>query len=93
MREKSTENKTELLYGYFMKHAKNLTKFFKFENDSFITNIRLMNSITDHYISDYKNYNNTNILKKFAYIIDNNHKVNYNNRKYHNALRHNHENI
>ena len=62
MREKSTENKTELLYGYFMKHAKNLTKFFKFENDSFITNIRLMNSITDHYISDYKNYKDLSVF-------------------------------
>ena len=64
MREESTKNKTELLYGYFLKHKEALRKFFKFENDSFVTNIRLMNSITDHYISDYKNYKNLSIFHK-----------------------------
>ena len=56
MRMKSIENKTELLFGYFMKYSEQLQKFFDFEDDSFVTNIRMMNSITDHYISDYKNY-------------------------------------
>ena len=56
MRMKSIENKQELLFGYFTNHSKELQEFFNFENDSFATNIRLMNSITDHYISDYKNY-------------------------------------
>ena len=64
MREESTQNKTELLYGYFLKHAEALQKFFGFENDSFVTNIRLMNSITDHYISDYKNYKDLSIFEE-----------------------------
>ena len=62
MRMKSIENKTELLYGYFLNHSKELQDFFHFENDSFVTDIRMMNSITDHYISDYKNFKN---LSKF----------------------------
>ena len=62
MRMQSIENKTELLYGYFLKYSKELQNFFGFENDSFVTNIRMMNSITDHYISDYKNYKDLTVF-------------------------------
>ena len=62
MRMASVENKTELLYGYFLNYSKELQNFFHMENDSFVTNIRLMNSITDHYISDYKNYKDLSIF-------------------------------
>jgi hypothetical protein len=55
MRMESIENKTDLLYGYFLKYKEELREFFNFEDYSFVTNIRMMNSITDHYISDYKN--------------------------------------
>ena len=62
MRMESIENKTELLYGYFLNYSKELQEFFNFSDDSFVTNIRMMNSITDHYISDYKNFKD---LSKF----------------------------
>ena len=62
MREESTKNKTELLYGYFLNHSEALRKFFQFDNDSFVTNIRMMNSITDHYISDYKNFKDLTVF-------------------------------
>ena len=41
-----------------MNHSEELRTFFRFENNSYFTNIRMMNSITDHYISDYKNFKN-----------------------------------
>ena len=56
MRQQSIEGKDELLYGYFVEKQDVLREFFQFENNSYFTNIRMMNSITDHYISDYKNY-------------------------------------
>ena len=62
MRQESIQNKTEKLYGYFLKHAEELRKFFGFDNISFVTNIRMMNSITDHYISDYKNYKDLSVF-------------------------------
>ena len=55
IREKSLEGKDELLYGYFLQKKEKLKEFFKFENYSYFSNIRMMNSITDHYISDYIN--------------------------------------
>ena len=68
MRKESIENKTELLYGYFLKHSEELRKFFNFDNDSFVTDIRMMNSITDHYISDYKNYKDLTVFHNFIGI-------------------------
>ena len=56
MRKKSLEGKNELLYGYFLKYKEELREFFQLEDYSYFTDIRMMNSITDHYISDYKNY-------------------------------------
>ena len=56
MRLESLKGKDELLYGYFLKYKDELKEFFQFENYSYFTDIRMMNSITDHYISDYKNY-------------------------------------
>ena len=56
LRKESLIGKDELLYGYFLEHKDELRTFFGFENDSYFTDIRMMNSITDHYISDYKNY-------------------------------------
>ena len=64
MREESIKNKTEKLYGYFLLHAEALKNFFGFENTSFVTNIRMMNSITDHYISDYKNFKDLSVFHK-----------------------------
>ena len=55
MREESLKGKEDLLYGYFLQHKEKLKEFFKFEDYSYFTNIRMMNSITDHYISDYYN--------------------------------------
>jgi len=63
MRMASIENKTELLYGYFLKYKEQLRVFFDFKDDSFVTNIRMMNSITDHYISDYKNYKDLSVFR------------------------------
>ena len=62
MRMESIENKTDLLYGYFLKYKEELRVFFDFKDDSFVTNIRMMNSITDHYISDYKNYKDLSVF-------------------------------
>ena len=62
MRMESIENKTDLLYGYFLKYKEELREFFNFEDYSFVTNIRMMNSITDHYISDYKNYKDLSVF-------------------------------
>jgi hypothetical protein len=56
MRLDSLKGKDELLYGYFLKYKDELKEFFQFENYSYFTDIRMMNSITDHYISDYKNF-------------------------------------
>ena len=56
MRLDSLKGKDDLLYGYFLKYKDELKDFFQFENYSYFTDIRMMNSITDHYISDYKNY-------------------------------------
>jgi len=63
MRMASIENKTDLLYGYFLKYKEELRVFFDFKDDSFVTNIRMMNSITDHYISDYKNYKDLSVFR------------------------------
>ena len=52
------KDKRDLLYGYFLNYSEALRNFFGFENDSYFTNIRMMNSIADHYISDYKNFKN-----------------------------------
>ena len=55
MREENVKGKEDLLYGYFLQHKEKLKEFFKFEDYSYFTNIRMMNSIADHYISDYYN--------------------------------------
>ena len=56
IRLKGIEGKDELLYGYFVEKQDVLREFFQLENNSYFTNIKTMNSIVDHYISDYKNY-------------------------------------
>lgn len=58
IRMDNIKDKKELLYGYFLNHSETLRNFFGFQNDSYFTNIRMMNSIADHYISDYKNFKN-----------------------------------
>jgi len=68
MRKENIENKTELLYGYFLEHSEELRKFFQFEDNSFLTNINFMNSITDHYICDYKNYKDLSIFHEYTGI-------------------------
>ena len=55
MRDENLKGKEDLLFGYFLQHKEKLKEFFKFEDYSYFTNIRMMNSITDHYISDYYN--------------------------------------
>ena len=62
MRQDSIKDKTQELYGYFLTKAEELRKFFGFDNISFVTDIRMMNSITDHYISDYKNYKDLSVF-------------------------------
>ena len=58
IRMENLKDKNDLLFGYFLKNAEILKKFFKFENDSFFSDIYMMNSIVDHYISDYKSGKN-----------------------------------
>ena len=68
MREESLKGKDELLYGYFLKYKEELRTFFQLEDYSYFTNIRMMNSITDHYISDYKNYKDLSIFHNITNI-------------------------
>ena len=68
LRQESVKSKTQELFGYFLTKAEELRKFFGFENISFVTNIRMMNSITDHYISDYKNYKDLSIFHNLTNI-------------------------
>ena len=58
MRFDNLKGKDELLYGYFLDHKEKLKEFFKLEDYSYFTNIRMMNSITDHYLCDYKSFKN-----------------------------------
>ena len=67
MRKKSLEGKNELLYGYFLKYKEELREFFQLEDYSYFTDIRMMNSITDHYISDYKNYKDLTVFHEDQY--------------------------
>ena len=62
MRLESIKGKDEILYSYFVKHQDELREFFQFDNNSAFTDIVMMNSITDHYISDYKNYKDLSIF-------------------------------
>ena len=68
LRLKSLEGKENLLYGYFLNHSQILKQFFKFENISYFTNIDIVNSITDHYISDYKNLKDLSNFHNFTGI-------------------------
>ena len=68
MRKESLVGKDELLYGYFLKHKEKLKEFFQFENYSYFTDIRMMNSITDHYISDYKNFKDLSVFHELTKI-------------------------
>jgi hypothetical protein len=68
MRMDSIAGKEDLLYGYFLKYKEELRSFFNFENYSYFTNIQKMNSITDHYISDYKNYKDLSIFHELTGI-------------------------
>ena len=68
MRSDSLIGKEDLLYGYFLKHKEKLKEFFQFEDYSYFTNIRMMNSITDHYISDYKNYKDLSMFENITEI-------------------------
>ena len=64
MRMDNIKDKNDLLFGYFLNNSEILKKFFKFENDSFFSDIYMMNSIADHYISDYKNGKNLSEFEK-----------------------------
>jgi hypothetical protein len=68
MRAESLKGKDELLYGYFVAHQEELRRFFQLEDYSYFTNIRMMNSITDHYISDYKNFKDLSIFHNITGI-------------------------
>jgi Ca2+/Na+ antiporter len=68
MRVESLKGKDELLYSYFLDHKEELREFFQLEDYSYFTNIRMMNSITDHYISDYKNYKDLSIFHNITNI-------------------------
>ena len=58
MRQNNIADKTQFLYGYFLNHSQALKDYFRFEDLSYFTDIRKMNSIADHYISDYYNFKN-----------------------------------
>ena len=68
MRLESLKGKDDLLYGYFLEHKEELRIFFKLDNYSYFTDIRKMNSITDHYISDYKNYKDLSVFHEITGI-------------------------
>ena len=68
MRLDSLKGKDELLYGYFLKYKEELKLFFQLDDYSYFTNIRMMNSITDHYISDYKNYKDLSMFHNITGI-------------------------
>jgi Ca2+/Na+ antiporter len=68
MRLESLKGKDELLYGYFLKYKEELRLFFQLPDYSYFTNIRMMNSITDHYISDYKNYKDLSMFHNITGI-------------------------
>ena len=68
MRVESLKGKDELLYGYFLKHKEELRIFFQLDDYSYFTDIRRMNSITDHYISDYKNYKDLSVFHNITGI-------------------------
>ena len=62
MRLESIKGKDDILYSYFLQYKEELRQFFQFDNYSLFSNIVMMNSITDHYISDYKNYKDLSIF-------------------------------
>ena len=68
MRLESLKGKDDLLYGYFLEHKEELRIFFKLDDYSYFTDIRKMNSITDHYISDYKNYKDLSVFHNITGI-------------------------
>ena len=68
IRKKNLEGKNQLLYGYFLKHKKELINFFEFKDESNLTDIKMMNSITDHYISDYINMKDLTDFKEKTQI-------------------------
>ena len=68
IRANNIANKTELLYGYFLNKSEILKNFFNFSDYSYFTNIRMMNSIADHYISDYFNYKDLSIFNRITKI-------------------------
>ena len=68
MRMESLIGKDDLLYSYFLQYKDELKLFFQLEDYSYFTNIRMMNSITDHYISDYKNYKDLSVFHEITGI-------------------------
>ena len=68
LREESLKGKDDLLYGYFLEHKEKLKEFFGFKDYSYFTNIRMMNSITDHYLSDYKSFKNLSMFQEITGI-------------------------
>jgi hypothetical protein len=64
MRLDNLKGKDDLLYGYFLAYKEKLKEFFKFDNYSYFTNIRMMNSITDHYINDFTALKDLTIFKQ-----------------------------
>ena len=68
MRIESLKGKEDLLYGYFLKYKEELKTFFNFEDYSNFTNVRIMNSITDHYIGDYKSFKDLSLFHNITAI-------------------------
>ena len=54
VRLENVKKNWDLLFGYFLEHKEVLKKYFKFENDSYLSDVSTMLNIVDHYISDYK---------------------------------------
>ena len=68
MRKESVKENSKELFEYFLTKAEELRVFFGFDNISFVTDVRMMNSITDHYISDYKNFKDLSIFRETTKI-------------------------
>ena len=48
--------------------SEELTRFFGFENSSYLTDINFVNLITDHYICDYANFKDLKVFHEETYI-------------------------
>jgi len=68
LRSESLDLVGDTIYEYFLKYKEELRTFFNFDNYSYFTDVRMMNSITDHYISDYKNYKDLSVFANLTGI-------------------------